>query len=66
MRLTSDVDWTDYSAISPDGRILAYASDRSDEENLDIWVQPIPDGLPVRLTRHAADDVDQRPAQGIG
>ena len=58
MRLTSDVDWTDYSAISLDGRILAYASDRSDEENLDIWVQPIPDGLPVRLTRHAADDVD--------
>ena len=58
MRLTSDVDWTDYSAISLDGRILAYASDRSDEENLDIWVQPIPDGPPVRLTRHAADDVD--------
>jgi eukaryotic-like serine/threonine-protein kinase len=58
MRLRSDVDWTDYSAISLDGRILAYASDRSDEENLDIWVQPIPDGPPVRLTRHPADDVD--------
>ena len=52
------MDWTDYSAISLDGRILVYASDRSDEENLDIWVQPIPDGPPVRLTRHAADDVD--------
>jgi eukaryotic-like serine/threonine-protein kinase len=57
-RLTSDVGWTDYSAISPDGRILAYASDRSGEENLDIWVLQIPDGAPVRLTRHAADDVD--------
>jgi Tol biopolymer transport system component/predicted Ser/Thr protein kinase len=58
MRLRSDVDWADYSAVSLDGRTLAYASDRSDEANLDIWVQPIPEGLPVRLTRHPADDID--------
>ena len=58
MRLTSDLGWTDYSAISPDGRMLAYASDRSGDQNLDIWVQQIPDGSPVRLTRHPADDVD--------
>ena len=57
-RLTSDVGWTDYPAISPDGRILAYASDRSGDGNLDIWIQQIPNGPPVRLTRHAADDVD--------
>jgi Tol biopolymer transport system component len=57
-RLTSDVGWTDYPAISLDGKILAYASDRSGEGNLDIWIQQIPDGSPVRLTRHAADDVD--------
>ena len=56
-RLTSDVAWTDYPAISLDGKILAYASDRSGEGNLDIWVQPIPEGAAVRLTRHAADDV---------
>ena len=38
--------------------MLAYASDRSGENNLDIWVQQIPDGPPVRLTRHAADEVE--------
>jgi Tol biopolymer transport system component len=57
-RLTSDLAWTGYPAISLDGKILAYASDRSGEGNLDIWVQQIPDGPPHRLTRHAADDVD--------
>jgi serine/threonine protein kinase len=58
VRLTSDLGWTDYAAISPDGRMLAYASDRSGEENLDIWVRQIPDGSSIRLTRHSADDVD--------
>ena len=57
-RLTSDVAWTDFPAISPDGKLLAYASDRSGDGNLDIWLQQIPDGAPARLTRHAADDFD--------
>jgi eukaryotic-like serine/threonine-protein kinase len=57
-KLTSDVAWTDYPAISLDGKILAYASDRSGEGNLDIWIQQLPDGAPVRVTRHAADEVE--------
>jgi eukaryotic-like serine/threonine-protein kinase len=57
-RLTSDVSWTDYPAISSDGKILAYASDRSGESNLDIWIQQVPDGSPVRLTHHSADDIE--------
>ena len=57
-RLTSDVGWTDSPAISPDGKMLAYASDRSGEGNLDIWVQQIPEGPPARLTRHPADDTE--------
>jgi hypothetical protein len=57
-RLTSDVGWTDYPAVSLDGKMLAYASDRSGEGNLDIWVRQLPEGPPLRLTRHAADDVE--------
>ena len=57
-QLTSDAGWTDYPAVSLDGKLLAYASDRSGDRNLDIWVQQLPDGPPLRLTRHAADDVE--------
>jgi eukaryotic-like serine/threonine-protein kinase len=57
-RLTSDVGWTDTPAISLDGKLLAYASDRGVQPNLDIWVQQIPDGTPVKLTRHGGDNVE--------
>ena len=57
-RLTSDIGWTDYPAISLDGKMLAYASDRSGEGNLDIWAQQIPDGFPVRLTREGTDETE--------
>jgi eukaryotic-like serine/threonine-protein kinase len=47
--LQTDVTW------SPDGRFIAYASDRSG--NFDIWVQSVGGGDPVQVTRSAAHDL---------
>ena len=55
-RLTSDVGLSTQPVVSPKGDLLAYASDRSGDGNLDIWVQQIGGGQPLRLTRNEADD----------
>ena len=54
-RITSNEGLTTQPAVSPDGKFLAYASDRGGE-TLDIWIQPTTGGAPVRLTSHPADD----------
>ena len=56
--LTTDSGLTAYPAISRDGKFVAFASDRAGENNLDIWIQQIGGGEPVRLTSDPSDDTD--------
>ncbi|HYM12465.1 MAG TPA: protein kinase, partial [Bryobacterales bacterium] len=60
VRLTSDSGLTWEPAFSPDGKLIAYSSDRGGPSgpggNLDIWVQQVTGGEPIRLTRDPADD----------
>jgi len=56
-QITADSGFSTTPAISPDGRLIAYASDRQ-SGNLDIWVQPLTvNARPIRLTSHSADDL---------
>jgi eukaryotic-like serine/threonine-protein kinase len=48
--LTFDVGANVSPAISPDGKLIAYSSDRGGGEQADIWLQQIAGGDPVRLT----------------
>ena len=55
-QITRDTGYTADPALSPDGRLLAYASDRGEDGNLDIWVQQLTEGNPIRLTDDPAND----------
>jgi Tol biopolymer transport system component/predicted Ser/Thr protein kinase len=55
-RLTYDGGAALTPAISPDGKLVAYASDRGGDGQLDIWVRHIARPQPARLTDDPADD----------
>jgi serine/threonine protein kinase len=54
--LTSDSGLTTDPALSRDGTLLAFASDRAGGDNLDIWVKQVGGSEPLQLTTHEADD----------
>jgi len=53
-RLTFDSGAQMDPTFSPDGRFVAYASDKAG--NFDIWVQPVGGGNAVQITKSAAQD----------
>jgi Tol biopolymer transport system component len=55
-RLTADSGLTTDPALSPDGKFVAYASDRAGAGNLDIWIQNVATGESNRLTTDPADE----------
>jgi Tol biopolymer transport system component len=55
-RITTDRGLTGNPAISRDGKLIAFASDRAGQDNLDIWFQQIGGGDPIQVTRDPADE----------
>ena len=55
-KVTSDAGLTMEPALSPDGRLLAYASDKAGRDNLDIWIQQTDSGQSLQLTNDPADE----------
>ncbi len=57
-RVTGDSGLTAFPAISQDGKLVAFASDRAGEGNLDIWVRQTAGADPIRLTQDPADEYE--------
>jgi Tol biopolymer transport system component/DNA-binding winged helix-turn-helix (wHTH) protein len=58
IRLTSTSGLNIDPALSPDGSLLAYASDRGGAGGFDVWVQPVGGADSLRLTNDSADEAE--------
>jgi serine/threonine protein kinase len=54
--LTPDAAFSTEPALSRDGTMVVYASDRNGEGQLDLWLQRTSGGQPISLTADGADD----------
>jgi serine/threonine protein kinase len=54
--LTFDSGFTGFPTLPADGNFMAYASDREDGKDFDIWVRHLAGGQPRRLTDHPSAD----------
>jgi serine/threonine protein kinase len=55
-QITPSMDFSVSPRLSRDGKTIAYASDRAEPGNQDIWVQQVPDGTPRRVTTDPGTD----------
>jgi eukaryotic-like serine/threonine-protein kinase len=55
-RMTWNAGLSTEPALSPDGSLLVYAAPAPADDNLELWMQRVSGGTPVRLTQDAADD----------
>ncbi|OFW08702.1 MAG: hypothetical protein A3H96_08545 [Acidobacteria bacterium RIFCSPLOWO2_02_FULL_67_36] len=55
-QITADSGFTTDPALSQDGKLVVYVSDRAGEGNLDIWIQNLASGQAHRLTDDPADE----------
>ena len=53
-RLTSDSGLSGFPALSPDGKLVAYSSDRSLDGERDLYIKQVAGGQPIRLTSDGA------------
>ena len=53
-RLTSDAGLSGSSALSPDGKLVVYSSDRSLDGERDLYIKQVAGGQPIRLTSDGA------------
>jgi len=54
IRLTSDSGMTTDAALSPDGKLVAYSSDRGLDGQRDLYIKQVAGGQPIRLTTDGA------------